>query len=194
MLYNNNVIIEIHHRDVFYIYIMVTALPGGPEIYFISIYLVTALPGGSSMYSVVIVYSNEAHDWASYLQQVLEASHHFSEGSITLYLVDGCEENKDPAVFRCSKCILLLLSEALIEMQNECGVRQRLEALLHPCSKVVAFLCGVSQTERLSDSFSNWEFWVKLDSEDEPALYVSTILDVVNKGKKNAEFKNRCSC
>ncbi|XP_062851443.1 phosphoinositide 3-kinase adapter protein 1 isoform X2 [Trichomycterus rosablanca] len=136
------------------------------------------------MDSVVIVHTSEAQDWATYLQQVLEVSHHFPKGSIRFYLVDGegSEEDQDASRFSSSKCTLLLLSEALIDIQNEPRVRNSLETLLYPASKVVAFLCGVSERDELLECFENWDNWVKLDSEDEPALYVSTVLDVIANG------------
>lgn len=136
------------------------------------------------MCSVLIVYTSEAQDWASYLKLILEASHHFPEDSVSFYLVDGEKlvQDEDYLVFSTSQCILLLLSVAFIDIQSEPGVRNALQRFLYPPSKIVAFLCGVSESDGVMDCFEHWNSWRKLDSDDEPALYVSTVCEVITEG------------
>ncbi|MCJ8730360.1 hypothetical protein PDJAM_G00183440 [Pangasius djambal] len=135
------------------------------------------------MCSVLIVHTSEAQDWASYLKLILEASHHFPQDSISFYLVDGehSVQDKDYSIFRASQCILLLLSVAFIDIQSEPGVRNALKKFLYPPSKIVAFLCGVSESDGLMDCFEYWNNWRKLDSEDEPDVYVSTVCEVIEE-------------
>lgn len=135
------------------------------------------------MCSVLIVYSSEAQDWASYLKLILETSHHFPQDSISFYLVDEehSVQDEDYSIFSTSQCILLLLSAAFIDIQSEPEVRNALKKFLYPPSKIVAFLCGV-ENDDLMDCFENWNSWRKLDSDDEPALYVATVCEVIEKG------------
>lgn len=136
------------------------------------------------MCSVLIVYTSEAQDWASYLKLILESSPHFPQDSISFYLVD--EENsvqdEDYYIFNTSQCILLLLSVTFLDIQSQPRMRNTLKKFLYPPSKIVAFLCGVSEGDGLDDYFEHWNIWRKLDSDDEPALYVSTVYKVVEEG------------
>lgn len=137
------------------------------------------------MCSVLIVHTSEAQDWATYLKIILETSHHFPQNSISFYLLDGehSMQDEDCSIFSTSQCILLLLSVAFIDIQSEPGVRNALKKFLYPQSKIVAFLCGVSESDGLMDCFEDWNSWRKLDSDDEPALYVSTVCEVIKEGK-----------
>ncbi|XP_058242807.1 phosphoinositide 3-kinase adapter protein 1 [Hemibagrus wyckioides] len=135
------------------------------------------------MCSVLIVYTSEAQDWASYLKLILESSPHFPQDSISFYLVD--EENsvqdEDYYIFNTSQCILLLLSVTFLDIQSQPEMRNTLKKFLYPPSKIVAFLCGISEDDGLGDYFEHWNIWRKLDSDDEPALYVSTVYKVVEE-------------
>ncbi|XP_076830439.1 phosphoinositide 3-kinase adapter protein 1 isoform X3 [Brachyhypopomus gauderio] len=133
------------------------------------------------MCDVLIVHTDETHDWATYLQVILEASDHFPQGSIKLYLADGEKsiQDYDCSVFSTSKCILLLLSLAFLDIQREPDVWDTYEQVLYPPCKVIAFLCGVSEDDDLVDCFEYWTSWRKLDSEDDPSVYVSTVLEVI---------------
>ncbi|XP_060782309.1 phosphoinositide 3-kinase adapter protein 1 [Neoarius graeffei] len=135
------------------------------------------------MCSVLIVHTSEAQDWASYLKIILEASHHFPQNSISFYLLDGehSMQDEDYSIFSTSQCILLLISVAFIDIQSEPGVRNGLKKFLYPHSKIVAFLCGVSESDGLMDCFEDWNSWRKLDSDDEPALYIATVCEVVEE-------------
>lgn len=136
------------------------------------------------MSSVLIVHTSEAQDWASYLKLILESSHCFPQDSISLYLVDGelSVRDEDYSIFSASQCILLLLSVAFIDIQSEPVLRNVLKKFLYPPSKIIAFLCGVSESDGLDDYFEDWNIWKKLDSDDEPALYLSTVCEVIEKG------------
>lgn len=134
---------------------------------------------------VLIVHTAETQDWATYLRLILEASHHFPQDSISSYLVDEENpfQNEDFSIFYSCKCILLLVSVALIELRREAEVQDTLERVLQPPCKVVAFTCGVSEDDGLVDYFEHWASWQKLDSDDEPSKYVSTVLEVISNGR-----------
>ncbi len=134
------------------------------------------------MCEVLIVHSSEAREWAEYLQQILEASCNFPEGSLILYDVNEEMWMKDHELFGSSKCIMLLLSAALLDTQHNPEAQDTFRHLLQPPCKVVAFLCGVSEGQVSVDCFEHWEYWRKLNSEDEPSVYVSTVLECINNG------------
>ncbi|XP_066535383.1 phosphoinositide 3-kinase adapter protein 1 isoform X2 [Hoplias malabaricus] len=141
------------------------------------------------MCTVLIVCTSESQEWATYLRLVLEGSHHFHQDSITLYLAD--EENslqdEDYPLFHSTKCILILVSEAFLDMCSELEVQEVFQRFLYPPYKVVAFMCGVSENSVLYDYFEHWDSWRKLDSEDEPSQYISTVLEVISE-----EYNTEC--
>ncbi|KAI4894275.1 hypothetical protein NFI96_016310 [Prochilodus magdalenae] len=135
--------------------------------------------GCSAMPTVLIVHTSETQDWATYLKLILEASHHFPQDSITLHPVDEDKlvQDDDLWIFNSSKCILLLVSVAFLDLHID--VQDTYKNILQPPSKVVAFMCGVSEGDGLMDYFEHWDLWRKLDSEDDPSKYVSTVLEVM---------------
>ncbi|XP_073690082.1 phosphoinositide 3-kinase adapter protein 1 isoform X2 [Garra rufa] len=134
------------------------------------------------MCEVLIVYNSEATEWAEYLQQILEASCNFLEGSVVLYDVNEQIWMRDHELFGSSKCIMLLLSAALLDMQHDPEVQDTFRDLLQPPRKIVAFLCGVSERQVSADYFEQWEHWKKINSEDEPSVYASAVLECINSG------------
>ncbi|XP_030628086.1 phosphoinositide 3-kinase adapter protein 1 [Chanos chanos] len=133
------------------------------------------------MCEVLIVHTIEAEEWANYLKNILEASRNFPEESVILHLVDGESylQQADLSVFSHSRCILLLLSTVFLDIQREPGVLETFRKLLYPSQKVIAFLCGVSENEEFDDYFEDWVKWRKLYAEDEPRMYVSTVLESI---------------
>ncbi|KAL6486917.1 hypothetical protein MHYP_G00035430 [Metynnis hypsauchen] len=133
------------------------------------------------MCAVLIVHTSETQDWATYLRLILEASHHFSQDSITFYLVDEGRslQDDDYSIFHSCKCIMLLVSMAFLDLHSKPEAQNTLKKVLQPPCKVVAFMCGVSESDDLMDYFQHWDLWRKLDSEDEPSKYVSTVLEVI---------------
>ncbi|XP_067277938.1 phosphoinositide 3-kinase adapter protein 1 isoform X2 [Pseudorasbora parva] len=134
------------------------------------------------MCEVLIVHTSEASEWAMYLQQILATSFKFPEGSVILYDVNEQIWMKDYELFGSSKCIMLLLSTVFLDMQHDPDVQDTFRDLLQPPHKVVAFLCGVSEGQVSEDYFEHWEHWKKLNSEDEPSVYVSTVLECFDNG------------
>lgn len=151
-------------------------------LFHLSSICVAEQPGYSTMCEVLIVYTSEAREWAEYLQQILAASCNFPEGSVILYDVNEEMWMKNHELFGSSKCIMLLLSAALLDMQQDPEVQDTFRDLLQPPFKIVAFLCGVSEGQVSADYFEYWEYWRKLNSEEEPSVYVSTVLECVNHG------------
>ncbi|XP_077093261.1 phosphoinositide 3-kinase adapter protein 1 isoform X2 [Siphateles boraxobius] len=132
------------------------------------------------MCEVLVVHTSEASEWAEYLQQILATSCNFLEGSVILYDVKEqiCPNNYE--LFGSSKCIMLLVSTVFLDMQHDPDFQDTFRDLLQPPHKVVAFLCGVSERQVSAHYFEHWEHWRKLNSEDEPSVYVSTVLECID--------------
>ncbi|XP_048864527.1 phosphoinositide 3-kinase adapter protein 1 isoform X2 [Brienomyrus brachyistius] len=135
-------------------------------------------------YQVLIVYTSEAEEWATYLQNVLSSSQKFSDESVLLYPVtaDFSLEEDEFAIFNASRCIVLLLSMEFLDMQSNPGVLETYKKVFHPPSKMVLFFCGVSESELLNEHFGHWHTWRKLYPDDDPAIYISTVLESISDG------------
>lgn len=84
--------------------------------------------------------------------------------------------------FRSCKCVLVLLSEELLNMlQLHVELRDVLHKLLYPPQRVVALLCGVSEEDVPRHVFDDWQSWRKVSTEDEPAVYISSIFKSVTE-------------
>ncbi|XP_029609066.1 phosphoinositide 3-kinase adapter protein 1 isoform X1 [Salmo trutta] len=141
----------------------------------------SAMSGFHYTYELLIVHSCEAQEWATYLQKILKSSRKFPKRSIVLYAVDRVEQlhGCELKIFYNSKCIVLLLTTAILDILNDPEVLGTFQRLLHPPHRVVALLCGMSEDDIPTEWFENWQSWRKLYAEDEPALYISTILESI---------------
>ncbi|XP_049927822.1 phosphoinositide 3-kinase adapter protein 1 [Epinephelus moara] len=130
---------------------------------------------------LLILHTTEAQEWATYLQQILKSSRKFRKRSILLYAVDPADQHHgyDFECFQSCKCVVLLITGALLDMLYGYELEGALQRLLYPPHRVVALLCGVPEDEVPADCFEDWPSWRKLYAEDEPALYISTILESI---------------
>nr|XP_055026562.1 phosphoinositide 3-kinase adapter protein 1 isoform X2 [Misgurnus anguillicaudatus] len=145
-----------------------------------------AHPGQSTMCEVLIVHTCEASEWADYLKQILTASCSFLEDSIVLYNINENILLKSQELFGSCKCVIPLLSAEFMDMQNDPETLDTFQDFFQPPHKVVAFLCGLSETEISQGYFEHWQYWRKLSSDDEPSVYVSTVLECINDGSIDA--------
>ncbi|XP_034041070.1 phosphoinositide 3-kinase adapter protein 1 [Thalassophryne amazonica] len=142
-----------------------------------------------SVYELIILHTSEAQEWATYLRQMLKASQMFRKRSILLYAV-GPEDQLHGynfENFQSSKCIVLILTSAFLDILGDPKMQGALQSLLHPPHRVVALLCGVSEDDVVTDGFEDWPSWRKLYTEDEPSLYVSIILESMNDSRRHAD-------
>lgn len=147
-------------------------------------------PETACTYELLILYTLEAHEWAAYLQQILKSSKKFRKKSILLYAVSPEDQlhgyNFD--CFQSCKCIVVLLTGAFLENLIEPELQGALLRLLCPPHRVVALLCGIPDDLVLTERFADWPYWRKLYADDEPPVYVSTVLESVNESwKREAE-------
>lgn len=132
---------------------------------------------------LLILYTTDATEWASYLQQIMAPTVESHRSSILLHALDPNDQlhGYDLEYLHECTCIVLLLTATLLDMLYEPELEGALQRLLHPPHRVVALLCGVSEDNGLERSFQDWSMWRKLSAEDEPNVYISTILDCITE-------------
>ncbi|XP_056147600.1 phosphoinositide 3-kinase adapter protein 1 isoform X2 [Lampris incognitus] len=136
--------------------------------------------------TLLILHTAEAQEWAKYLQMILNSSTELCKRSILLYTV-GLADQLHEYNFECFhsiKCVVLLLTAAFLDILHDVQLCEALQRLLHPPHKVVVLLCGLSEDDVLPGNFEHWPSWRKLHAEDEPALYISTVLECITYSKQ----------
>ncbi|KAK1164673.1 hypothetical protein AOXY_G15036 [Acipenser oxyrinchus oxyrinchus] len=132
---------------------------------------------------VLIVYTKDAAEWSTYLQNVLISCKRFSKKSVLLYEVESHTPvaQQDLSIFQNSRCIVLLLSGELLDVLGSFEVLESFQNVLQPPGKMVVLFCGVTETEILSECFQDWHQWKQLDPEDEPTTYISVVRQAVSE-------------
>ncbi|XP_041116599.1 phosphoinositide 3-kinase adapter protein 1-like [Polyodon spathula] len=132
---------------------------------------------------VLIVYTKDAAEWSTYLQNVLASCRHFSMKSVLLYEVESHTPvaQRDLSIFQSSRCIFLLLSGELLDVLGSFEVLESFQNVLQPPSKMVMLFCGTSESEMLSECFQDWHQWKQLSPEDETTTYISVVLQAVSE-------------
>lgn len=140
-----------------------------------------------SAHELLILHTDEAQEWASYLQQILHSSQMFPRGSVLRYAVSAADRlhGYNFQGFQRCRCVVPILTAVFLDVLCDRELRAALRRLLSPPHRVVALLCGVSEEEASAETFGDWPAWRKLHPEDEPAVYVSAILDSIADGKQN---------
>lgn len=135
----------------------------------------------SSEFELLILYTEEAQEWAVYLQQILKRSKHFHRGSVLLYAVSSADQlhGYNFEDFQRCKCIVVLLTGVFLDFLCDAELHRAIQRLLYPPHKVVALLCGVTEEDLNAECFVDWPSWRKLYADDEPGVYVSTVLESI---------------
>ncbi|XP_034754539.1 phosphoinositide 3-kinase adapter protein 1 isoform X1 [Etheostoma cragini] len=146
-----------------------------------------------SAHELLILHTAEAKEWAAYLQQILKSSQNFCKSSILLYAVNpddqlyGC----DFEYFQSCKCTVVLLTGEILNMLCDPELQGALERLLYPPHRVVALLFSLPEDDILTEYFKDWPSWRKLYADDDPAVYISTILEsITDSAQIEAEHKS----
>ncbi|XP_041803883.1 phosphoinositide 3-kinase adapter protein 1 isoform X2 [Chelmon rostratus] len=137
-------------------------------------------------HELLILHTADAQEWATYLQHLMKSSQKFCERSILLYAVspDDRLHGYDFEGFQSCRCIVLLFTAVLWDMLCDPELQGALQRLLYPPHRVVVLLCGMSEDNILTESFEDWPSWRKLSIEDEPELYISTILESITDSRR----------
>nr|XP_020459645.1 phosphoinositide 3-kinase adapter protein 1 isoform X2 [Monopterus albus] len=134
-----------------------------------------------SVYELVILHTPEAQEWATYLQLILKSSQNLHKSSVLLHAIgpaDQLHEN-DSDRFQNCKCIVLLLTGAFLDILCDIELQEALHRLLYPPHRVVVLLCGVSEDDIHTETFEDWQSWRKLYADEEPSIYIATILESI---------------
>ncbi|KAM4599310.1 phosphoinositide 3-kinase adapter protein 1 [Fundulus diaphanus] len=153
----------------------------------------SATSESSSAFELLILYTDEAQEWAVYLQQIFKSSKHFHKGSVLLYAVSSADQlhGYNFQDFQRCKCIVVLLTGFFLDVLGDPELQGALQRLLHPPHKVVALLCGVCEDDLSAACFVDWPSWRKLYADDEPADYVSTVLaSIADSRRAEAELES----
>ncbi|KAI1894714.1 hypothetical protein AGOR_G00118590 [Albula goreensis] len=140
---------------------------------------------------VRIVYMGEADEWAVYLKNVLNSSRMFPKSSVVLHLLQPSMilQEEEHEQVRSSTCIVLLMSAAFLDLQYNPEVLGTYREVFYPPHKMVLLFCGVCEDELPRDYFQHWQLWRKMYVEDEPSVYISTILDTIS-GVENSKAED----
>ncbi|XP_029305826.1 phosphoinositide 3-kinase adapter protein 1 [Cottoperca gobio] len=138
-----------------------------------------------SSHELLILYTAEAQEWATYLQQILKSSRKFRKMSILLHAIDPADQlhGYDFEYFQSCKSIVLLLTGVILDLLCDPELHRALQSLLNPPHRVVVLLCGVSEDDTLTESFRDWQSWRKLYADDEPGVYISTIMESITESR-----------
>ncbi|KAM3914017.1 phosphoinositide 3-kinase adapter protein 1 [Leptodactylus fuscus] len=135
------------------------------------------------MSDLLILHGPDAAKWCEYLIKLFGRNHetqHLTVGSYEL-----CENSPIPKkgmkTFQTCRCILVLLSGDLESTFDNPEVLESLRKVLKPPSKVIVLFCGVIDKEDFTIFFEDWPKWKSLSSEDEPELYVTTVMDTISE-------------
>ncbi|GLD56084.1 sorbin and SH3 domain-containing protein 1 isoform X1 [Lates japonicus] len=137
-------------------------------------------------HELLILHTAEAQEWASYLQQILKSSRKFRKRSILLYAVGPADQlhGYNFEYFESCMCIVLLLTGAFLDMLCDPELHGALHRLLYPPHRVVVLLCGISDDDVMTESFEDWQSWRKLYADDEPPVYIATILESLTDSRR----------
>jgi len=136
----------------------------------------------SSRCDLLILHTPEAQEWAEYIDRVVKPS--LCGRSLLSYALSYQDRLpcSDHERFQRSECVLLLLTSSLLELLSDETLHGALKRLLQPPRSVVALLCGVSEEDVPAETFRHWAGWRKLHADDEPDVYISTILEAMADG------------
>ncbi|XP_041644699.1 phosphoinositide 3-kinase adapter protein 1 [Cheilinus undulatus] len=139
----------------------------------------------ASATEILILHTVDGQEWATYLQQILKSCRKLPKDSTLLYAVGPADQlhGYQFQSLQSCRCTVLLLTGTFLDMLYDPELQGALQTLLHPPHRVVALLCGVSEDEILTERFEDWLDWRKISAADEPAVYVSTILECINDNR-----------
>ncbi|XP_059928678.1 phosphoinositide 3-kinase adapter protein 1 isoform X1 [Gadus macrocephalus] len=142
---------------------------------------------------LLILHTPEAQEWAEYLDAILRSMAAFRDGAIRSYAVSPGDRpaGYDLERFHRSQCVVLLLTAALLDLLGDEDLLWALERLLQPPRRVVVLLCGVAEELVPEGSFLHWEDWSKLHSDDEPAVYIQTVLAAMEDDQQEEVYGER---
>ncbi|XP_070119460.1 B-cell scaffold protein with ankyrin repeats isoform X13 [Equus przewalskii] len=154
---------------------MLPAAPGGPGASRARSPCGPAPP--EHMKDIVMLYEEEAAEWALYLREIL--LHVVEREAILLYLLENFSlRDLELLSLNSYKCKLLILSNSLLKnlTPKKC---QFLEEVLRSPESVVTLLCGVKSADHLYQVLNIPGGRGEISTEQEPEDYISVIESVI---------------
>ncbi|XP_034159294.2 B-cell scaffold protein with ankyrin repeats [Pangasianodon hypophthalmus] len=134
---------------------------------------------------LLIIFEQEAEQWASYMRSILARS--VPEPGICCYNIAMVSSRRDNFLeLNGYKCKLLILSRGMLE--GMCQLRRFFLAhVLRPEACVVVLLCGVESLEPLLELIPfKGEECLQISSEQDAQEYHSAVLDIIRGGQTSA--------
>ncbi|KAF4089322.1 hypothetical protein AMELA_G00065150 [Ameiurus melas] len=139
---------------------------------------------------LLIIFEQEAEQWASYMYSVLAGS--VPETGIFCYNISMVSSRRDNFLeLNGYKCKLLILSRGMLE--GMCQLRRFfLARVLRPEACVVVLLCGVESLEHLLELIPlKGEECLQISSEQDAQEYRSAVLDIIRRGGQTSAVDTR---
>lgn len=132
---------------------------------------------------VFILHASDAVEWCQYLVSLFHGNHHVQH--LGIESCELCEDSplpkKSMKTFQTCRCILILLSGDLESTFDNPKILESLRKVLKPPNKVIVLFCGVMDKEDFTIFFQDWPKWKQLSSEDDPELYITTVMDTISE-------------
>ncbi|MBN3283148.1 BANK1 protein, partial [Polyodon spathula] len=137
---------------------------------------------------LVIIYEEEAEQWATYLKYVFLEK--IKVQNMCCYDIGMASiKNEDFVKFSLYKCKLLILSKGMLDMM--CQIRRFfLSRVLQPPQTVVILQCGVSSSGKLFELVPLGSECLEISSEQDPKEYLATVTGIIYKGAQAASNFN----
>ncbi|KAM5271812.1 phosphoinositide 3-kinase adapter protein 1 [Ctenodactylus gundi] len=141
-------------------------------------------PGVPRRCDIIIVYSPDAQEWCQYLQDLFLSSRQVRSQKILTHRL-GPEVSfsaEDLRLFLGARCVVVLLSEELVQHFYQPSLLPLLQRAFHPPHRVVRLLCGVPGDEdHFQPFFPDWAYWQELTCDDEPETYVTAVRKAISE-------------
>lgn len=137
---------------------------------------------------LLIIFEQEAEQWASYMHSILTGS--VPETGICCYNIAMVTSRRDNFLeLNGYKCKLLILSLGMLE--GMCQLRRFfLSRVLRPEACVVVLLCGVESLGPLLELIPlKGEECLQISSKQDAQEYQSAVLDIIRRGESSATGK-----
>ncbi|KAJ7324445.1 hypothetical protein JRQ81_017465 [Phrynocephalus forsythii] len=133
---------------------------------------------------VLILHGEDTDEWCQYLESLFHPCQ-----EVQSYQVENGTAISTGALglFKNSKCIIVLLSPALVQNFYIPDVLQSLQSVLQPPHKVVKLFCGVSETETYEKFFQDWSQWKQLTYDDDSEAYVAAVMKAITEGDSGCD-------
>ncbi|XP_069466674.1 phosphoinositide 3-kinase adapter protein 1 isoform X2 [Ambystoma mexicanum] len=140
-----------------------------------------AEPGTADICDVLIVNGIDGREWCQYLKDLFYTSYQVRNQHILSYEVDSNDtfNSEDLYLFQRSKCIVILLSQDLVNSFSNTNLIRHLQKALLPPQKVVVLFCGITNCEDFAYFFKDWSQWKHISCHDDADVYIAAVKEAI---------------